>query len=52
MHLDPIYVGAHHLTRFLVVSFTVAVAARRLARTAPKHPPQRWKRPGQGTFDD
>jgi membrane AbrB-like protein len=52
MHLDPIYVGAHHLTRFLVVSFTVAVAARRLARAAPKHPLQRWKRPGQGTFDD
>jgi membrane AbrB-like protein len=50
MHLDPIYVGAHHLTRFLVVSFTVAVAARRLARRTPTQP--RWKRPGQGTFDD
>jgi membrane AbrB-like protein len=50
MHLDPIYVGAHHLTRFLVVSFTVAVAARRLARRPPTQP--RWKRPGQGTFDD
>jgi membrane AbrB-like protein len=50
MHLDPIYVGAHHLTRFLVVSFTVAVAARRLAQRAPTQP--RWKRPGQGTFDD
>jgi len=52
MHLDPIYVGAHHLTRFLVVSFTVAVAARRLAKRSPTQPPQHWKRPGQGTFDD
>jgi membrane AbrB-like protein len=50
MHLDPIYVGAHHLTRFLVVSFTVAVAARRLARRPPTQ--SRWTRPGQGTFDD
>ena len=32
LHLDPIYVGAHHLARFLVVSFTVAFAARRMAR--------------------
>jgi membrane AbrB-like protein len=52
MHLDPIYVGAHHLTRFLVVSFSVAVAARRLARRPSTPPAQRWQRPGQGTFDD
>src|SRR5580704_3850947 len=32
LHLDPVYVGAHHLVRFLVVSLAVAVAARRLAR--------------------
>jgi membrane AbrB-like protein len=30
LQLDPVYVGAHHLMRFLVVTFTVAVAARRL----------------------
>lgn len=36
LHLDPIYVGAHHLARFLVVSFTVAFAARRLGRRPPK----------------
>jgi uncharacterized protein len=52
MHLDPVYVGAHHLTRFLVVSFSVALVARRLARRPPAQPHQRWKRPGQGTFDD
>ncbi len=33
LHLDPVYVGAHHLARFLVVTFAVAVAARRVART-------------------
>ncbi len=32
LHLDPVYVGAHHLTRFLIVTFSVAVSARRLAR--------------------
>ncbi len=32
LHLDPIYIGAHHLARFLVVSFTVAIAARRMMR--------------------
>jgi uncharacterized protein len=32
LRLDPVYVGAHHLTRFLVVTFSIALAARRLAR--------------------
>ena len=50
LHLDPVYVGAHHLVRFLIVTFSVAVAARRLGPPAP--PRQRWRRPGQGTFDD
>jgi len=38
LHLDPVYVGAHHLARFLVVSFAVAVGARRFARkkSAPR----------------
>jgi uncharacterized protein len=31
LHLDPVYVGAHHLARFLVVTISVGVAARRLA---------------------
>jgi uncharacterized protein len=31
LHLDPVYVGAHHLARFLVVTLAVAVAARRIA---------------------
>jgi len=52
MHLDPVYVGAHHLARFLVVSFSVALVARRVARRPQAPPRERWKRPGQGTFDD
>ena len=32
LHLDPIYVGAHHLARFLVVTISIAVGARRLAQ--------------------
>ena len=39
LHLDPVYVGAHHLARFLVVTITVGIAARRLAQKHP--PPQR-----------
>jgi uncharacterized membrane protein AbrB (regulator of aidB expression) len=52
LHLDPIYVGAHHLARFLVVSITVAIAAPRMARGRAGPPRQPWRRPGQGTFDD
>jgi uncharacterized protein len=52
LHLDPVYVGAHHLARFLAVSFSVAIAARHLVRKLPAQPRQNWKRPGQGTFDD
>src|SRR3984885_4313732 len=32
LHLDPVYVGAHHLARFLVVTVAIAVAARRVAQ--------------------
>jgi uncharacterized protein len=31
LHLHPVYVGAHHLARFLVVTLAIAVAARRIA---------------------
>jgi uncharacterized membrane protein AbrB (regulator of aidB expression) len=32
LHLDPVFVGAHHVARFLVVSFSIAIAARRIAK--------------------
>ena len=35
LHLDPVYVGAHHLARFLVVTFALAAGARRAARPKP-----------------
>lgn len=38
LHLDPVYVGAHHLARFLVVTFSIAVGARRIAQQkSPRH---------------
>jgi uncharacterized membrane protein AbrB (regulator of aidB expression) len=36
LHLDPVYVGAHHLTRFLIVTFSIALAARRLVHRHAK----------------
>jgi membrane AbrB-like protein len=39
LHLDPVYVGAHHLARFLVVTITVGIAGPWLARKEP--PPQK-----------
>jgi uncharacterized protein len=38
LHLDPVYVGAHHLARFLIVTISVGVAARRIARNAKVKP--------------
>jgi uncharacterized protein len=40
LHLDPVYVGAHHLARFLVVTFSLALGARRIAQQkfAPREP--------------
>jgi uncharacterized protein len=43
LHLDPVYVGAHHLVRFLVVTFAVAFGARRIAKELP---PRDQKRRG------
>jgi membrane AbrB-like protein len=50
LHLDPVYVGAHHLARFLVVTFSIAVAARRVARQ--QSAPRDWQRPEQASVED
>ncbi len=42
LHLDPVYVGAHHLARFLVVTFSVAIAARRMAKDASASGRAKW----------
>jgi uncharacterized protein len=53
LHLDPVYVGAHQLSRWLVVTFAVALSARRLAkRKIAPHQDGRHRRPGQGALDD
>jgi uncharacterized protein len=46
LHLDPVYVGAHHLARFLVVTVAVAVAARRVAHAEAK-PGHELKKPAR-----
>jgi membrane AbrB-like protein len=50
LHLDPVYVGAHHLARFLVVTFSVAIVARRVARK--KSAPRDRKRSGQSNIEE
>jgi membrane AbrB-like protein len=56
LNLDPVYVGAHHLTRIFFVSLTMPLVARRTARSLkirseplnqlPKQPPKPpFKRP-------
>jgi membrane AbrB-like protein len=52
LHLDPVYVGAHHLARWLVVTFSIAAFSRYVNAGQTKPHAKRWKRPGEGTFDD
>jgi membrane AbrB-like protein len=35
LHLDPVFIGAHHLARFLIVSLGIPAAAAMLAGRAP-----------------
>jgi membrane AbrB-like protein len=53
LHLDPVYVGAHHLVRFLIVNLTVPVLAARIAKRAarPRRGRDGWPS-RRGTFDD
>lgn len=44
LHLDPVYVGAHHVVRILLVALTTPLLARRIARkpkplAPPREPP-------------
>jgi uncharacterized protein len=32
LHLDPVFVAAHHIARFVVTAFSIAIAARWIAR--------------------
>jgi uncharacterized protein len=51
LKLDPVYVGAHHLSRWLVVTFSIAIFAQFVTRSDMASR-TRWKRPRQGTLDD
>jgi membrane AbrB-like protein len=51
--LDPVYVGAHHLSRWLICTFSLAIFAKTMTHArGPSGGGKRWRRPGQGTFDD
>jgi membrane AbrB-like protein len=45
LHLDPVYVGAHHVVRIVIVSLSMPLLARKVARKppdvskAPREPP-------------
>lgn len=48
LHLDPVYVGAHHVTRIVMVSLTMPMIARRVA-----HKPTAIRQPRKPqTFQD
>jgi uncharacterized protein len=53
LHLDPVFVGAHHMARFLVVTFAIAFLARRLGPQISA-PPDVKRRPHRhhGSFED
>lgn len=51
LNLDPVYVGAHHMTRVFFVLLTMPLLARRHARVARK-PEDAAKPPPPDTFQD
>jgi membrane AbrB-like protein len=38
LHLDPVFVGAHHLSRFLLISVSMPFAIRMIRRRMPPLP--------------
>ena len=52
LHLDPVFVGAHHLARFVFVTLTVSWLARRaMPRDLARRERKRWWH-RRATFDD
>ena len=39
LHLDPVFIGAHHLARFFIVSLGIPLAVRYITRSGPPAPP-------------
>ena len=52
--LDPVYVGAHHVSRWLICTFSLAIFAKSMSFGKGGPPPEQkpWTRPGQGMDDD
>jgi membrane AbrB-like protein len=51
LHLDPVFVAAHHVVRFVVVSVTVPLLVRAIVKRRP--PDQNgWRPPRRGSFED
>ena len=52
--LDPVYVGAHHVARWMVCTFSLAIFAKSMSIGKGDPPPEQkpWTRPGQGMTDD
>jgi membrane AbrB-like protein len=52
--LDPVYVGAHHVSRWLICTFSLAIFAKSMSIGKGGPPPEQkpWTRPGQGMTDD
>jgi membrane AbrB-like protein len=49
LHLDPVYVGAHHVTRVIMVSMVLPLLARRIVHAPPEALEEPHERP---TFQD
>jgi membrane AbrB-like protein len=39
LHLDPVFIGAHHQARFFIVSLGIPLAVRYITRSTPPAPP-------------
>jgi membrane AbrB-like protein len=52
--LDPVYVGAHHVSRWLICTFSLAIFAKSMSIGKGGPPPEQktWTRPSQGMTDD
>src|SRR5262249_52822890 len=48
--LDPVYVGAHHVARWMICTFSLAIFAKSMSIGKGEPPPEQkpWTRPGQG----
>ena len=52
LHLDPIFVGAHHVSRFLLVSLALPILAGRLQKKPPEKTPEQVQPPVRPTIED